>query len=621
MASAADTSSAPSSSSKRLHPDPAPAAAAAASTPPEVDNHGPAAAAAAAASATATNGHAHAPDDALRQGRHQSTVLLPTSRRTSVAHSPSDSSYQYSPPRPRDHHHYHHHHHHHQHGADDPGPDNDYGDALPGKKRKVGPGSRVVANLTEEQRNKKRANDREAQRAIRERQKAKVEGLERRIAELESTHSYGELQSAVRQREAVDAENAELKRALASIVAVIDPLLNRAPAERPVYPSPGPSYLGHQAPQPQPPASSLSLNNLSTSASAASPGSVGAHVHQQRHKMEHGLELGIDKKLGLDFILEPGNRLTRIQSSTHGAQDTPPSYWRRDSAQQEGLDTTTPRRPSHAAVNSGHAALHSPHGLAADGNLPGTAGPLPQIRNCAATCPFDTLLLGLLQERRQRAAEGAPASEVLGPRYPSVLSLLKPSHSRFSHPLSKFFTDMLLTFPDLSGLPERVAVLYLMFLTMRWQICPSPENLARLPAWAQPLPEQFTRAHPAWLDHLPFPLMRLRLVVDYGYDPAGAGPADFPFDNFWLPYTSTLSLNWPYEETDTLLLLALGSDGSGEELIINPVFERHLRRLENWTLGDAFDRAFPALAGTYNLNRDGPRDGAAADEGAGRGRA
>lgn len=35
--------------------------------------------------------------------------------------------------------------------------------------------------------------------------------------------------------------------------------------------------------------------------------------------------------------------------------------------------------------------------------------------------------------------------------------------------------------------------------------------------------------------------------------------------------------------------------------MINPVFERHLRRQENWTLGDAFAKALPILDGTYNL--------------------
>lgn len=81
------------------------------------------------------------------------------------------------------------------------------------------------------------------------------------------------------------------------------------------------------------------------------------------------------------------------------------------------------------------------------------------VRNIR-TCPLDGLLLDFLGERRQRAIEGMPNRELVGPAYPSVVSLLKPQSSLTSHPLSKMFTDMLSTFPDLSTLPEQVAVLY-----------------------------------------------------------------------------------------------------------------------------------------------------------------
>ena len=73
-------------------------------------------------------------------------------------------------------------------------------------------------------------------------------------------------------------------------------------------------------------------------------------------------------------------------------------------------------------------------------------------------------------------------------------------------------------------------------------------------------------------------------------------------DNFFVPYTTTLSLNWPYEPRDTLL----GVEGS-EELSINPVFETHLRDLGNWTLGVEFEKAFPMLADTCKIQRDDGR--------------
>ena len=90
-------------------------------------------------------------------------------------------------------------------------------------------------------------------------------------------------------------------------------------------------------------------------------------------------------------------------------------------------------------------------------------------------------------------------------------------------------------------------------------------------------------------------------------------PRDYLFDNFFIPFTGTLSLNWPYEPTDALLNSGSGNGGSGlgfseeGELLINPVFERHLRRLENWSLGPQFASAFPGLRDTFRVKTEGDR--------------
>lgn len=97
------------------------------------------------------------------------------------------------------------------------------------KRRASGtPSSRGVANLTPEQLAKKRANDREAQRAIRERTRNQIEGLERRIRELESQQPFQELQNAIRARDATAAENEDLKRRLQSVMAIVQPAMPQA---------------------------------------------------------------------------------------------------------------------------------------------------------------------------------------------------------------------------------------------------------------------------------------------------------------------------------------------------------------------------------------------------------
>jgi hypothetical protein len=95
------------------------------------------------------------------------------------------------------------------------------------KRRTTGSSSRGVANLTPDQLAKKRANDREAQRAIRERTKNQIESLERRIRDLTSQQPYQELQHVLRQKEAVEAENADIKKRLTSVLALIQPILGQ----------------------------------------------------------------------------------------------------------------------------------------------------------------------------------------------------------------------------------------------------------------------------------------------------------------------------------------------------------------------------------------------------------
>ncbi|KAI0837339.1 hypothetical protein F5Y06DRAFT_271405 [Hypoxylon sp. FL0890] len=506
-------------------------------------------------------------------------------------------------------------------GSSQPGPDpvvSGHIEDQRTRKRRMGPSSRGVANLTPEQLAKKRANDREAQRAIRERTKNQIENLERRIRELTSQQPYQELQAVIRAKEAVEAENAEIKARLASIMSLIQPILSNQQVEGALTASPflsvTPIQTTHRSP------SAPTTYNASTPASALSPAySADSSWHgqaqtqtqsspnftqvkmlnQQRHDLLHNLELGAGEQLKLDFLLDPSQRVNKMQTGVNGAQDTP-DYQHLPMKHDWNASHPPPRGQAMTNGASQHQHHHqhrieySPRSPVQTAGIQAAwVGNSAPIKNGPPTCPLDSLLLDFLQERRQRAAEGVPPREVVGPRYPSVSSLLNPANSVFSHPLSKVFTDILAAFPGISGLPERVAVLYYMFLVMRWQVSPTRENYDLLPLWALPTPAQLSTLHPAWIDHLPFPRMREKLAAEYN-------PVEFLFDNFFIPFTTTISLNWPYEATDTLL-----QSPDGSEVLINPVFERHLRRLENWTLGEAFDKTFPRLRGTYNLKMGG----------------
>lgn len=471
------------------------------------------------------------------------------------------------------------------------------------KKRRTSTSGRGVANLTPEQLNKKRANDREAQRAIRERTKGQIESLERKIQELTSQQPYQELQHAVRQKELVEAENEEIKKRLSSVLGIIQPMVG---GSRVVESIPSPCHdLGGPPPistsdinavQPVSPHASA-YNNAPSGASTSSTYSGSPHqaqghtppfishapytslpnafapinvLERRQPSVSHGLQSrSSDEKLDVGYVLQ-------------SLQET------RDGRRQYDSDRTPSLPPSSALPMNPLSPSHNARDNYGN-QMFACSVPVRNIR----TCPLDGLLLDFLAERRQRAIEGMPNRELVGPAYPSVVSLLKPQRSLTSHPLSKMFTDMLSTFPDLSTLPEQVGVLYIMFLIMRWQISPTQENYDRLPEWVTPRPAQLFSTHPAWVDYLPWPRMRDKLVQIY---------PSIHFDDFFIPYTTTLSLNWTYEAPDTLL-----SKEGTEELFINPVFERHIRDLKNWTLGPAFAKAHPSLADTCTIKPDNRR--------------
>lgn len=125
-------------------------------------------------------------------------------------------------------------------------------------------------------------------------------------------------------------------------------------------------------------------------------------------------------------------------------------------------------------------------------------------RNVEATCPLDSVMVDFLAQQRAQAEGGTPTKQLVGPPYPNFTPLINPSKSGYSHPASRVFTDILGTFPDIAQLPEQVAVVYIMFLIMRWEIEPTQENYDRLPEWMTPRPSQLFSPHPAWMDHLPW---------------------------------------------------------------------------------------------------------------------
>lgn len=437
-----------------------------------------------------------------------------------------------------------------------------------GRKRKAdGTSSRGVANLTPEQLAKKRANDREAQRAIRERTKSTIEGLEKRIKELESQAPVQQLREVQRSRDAVQAENEELKRRMQSILGLLQPMTAAQAASQ--------GLNGQSPPRQSSTHTALMVladgSDLAAATARQSPLPMApppqAHMYQvhpthpsqqPQHALQSATYIQPQPQQQLQYSydnnpfsqqhihpdlrnnhpsptpqrpLAPATANGQGQLQYQGQPQHDMRMWAQSSAaapvayNQQAPPQLPLSQEGQSSFSSEQSQQQSDrynvHQIADDVKLANAASkesrrrdliPAPSDEplyqrlplNVEPTCTLDGVLKGFEEERRRAAQSGTPAASLVGPAYPSISSLLNPTRAAKSHPLSKVFTDILGRFPSIDAVPEQVAVLYIMFLIMRWHIAPTQENFERLPEWARPVRSQLEIPHPAWIDHLPW---------------------------------------------------------------------------------------------------------------------
>ena len=68
------------------------------------------------------------------------------------------------------------------------------------------------------------------------------------------------------------------------------------------------------------------------------------------------------------------------------------------------------------------------------------------------------------------------------------------------------------------------------------------------------------------------------------------------FEEWFLPFTSNQSVNWPYPKDQVLITdPSPSTPGEAKAIKMNPVFESHLRDLSHWSIGTTFKATFPEM--------------------------
>ncbi|RAL04137.1 bZIP transcription factor [Aspergillus ibericus CBS 121593] len=129
--------------------------------------------------------------------------------------------------------------------------------------------------------------------------------------------------------------------------------------------------------------------------------------------------------------------------------------------------------------------------------------------------------------------------------------------------------------------PERLAFGWLSYHYVKWLFAPSPTTFALLPTFLHPVPEQHSIPHPACLDLIVWPEVRVTLIREWGTY-AGAKEDLFGF------LACCLKVRWPWGE-------AVLERDEGNELVMRGEFRERFMVREGWGITREFVRWFPGV--------------------------
>jgi hypothetical protein len=186
-----------------------------------------------------------------------------------------------------------------------------------------------------------------------------------------------------------------------------------------------------------------------------------------------------------------------------------------------------------------------------------------------STCSVDSVVMDLVSIAQASREDANESLDSTRPAFPSIQSLLNPTYNAIKARVSRNIVDSIIGVVTTSSMPERIGFLYIIYGIVRWQMNPTEATYYSLPEWMRPSEAQLYCPHPPWIDVFVWPKGREQLCLETRYH--------HKHPDIVRICNRAMSCNWPYRDSDMLLQV-------GDETILNPVFERHIRDLSNWTI-------------------------------------
>ncbi|KAI0019273.1 hypothetical protein F4780DRAFT_457583 [Xylariomycetidae sp. FL0641] len=467
---------------------------------------------------------------------------------------------------------------------------------------KGGKRTRSVSTLTPSQLARKRANDREAQRAIRARTKEHIENLEREIEQLRARHSRDEtVQDLLRRNKALEDELHRLRDGVG--IRSSGP---SAPYHSPFNSSSRTSPFGQSTPD-YSVVSDISPYSNRPETTDAWPSSVPYSVPST---VSSPSSSGAPDDFGSNYFPTSAPSAVMDRNSLTPATTNSPTASCisgdvgfddvKHAASRIWMPTTAQHRAPHANLSS-TAMEHVPRVLpsfpGSDLRRHGSFQAAPSL-NTRPSCQTDSLLAGYVSDcqRLVAMAGGRPHHEVIfGPTRPNVRLLLQahtdlastfglvstPPHTLASHPLVELATTLF----DSDGLVlplERIGTFLLLQTFLAWLIQPTHDTYTALGVLLSPRPSQRAVSHGHWIDLILWP--QLRDIVTENQELYGT-------EEFRRLYRTSLRV----QHRPTGLWGAVSINHPTGAIHINDDFMKHVGHLENWGLHFDFFRRYPEL--------------------------
>ncbi|KAL4804140.1 hypothetical protein BDV18DRAFT_35846 [Aspergillus unguis] len=398
---------------------------------------------------------------------------------------------------------------------------------------------------------RKREQDRQAQRSAREKTRKKIEYLESRIETLTRFHQNGDVNELLEELEVQRKANEALRTTLRSIEKAINGGLAEA---------------------------NVALQTYNDGKSALDVGSSSPNSDHDKNIATNG-GAGLAQQTGL---IPPSHHLPQSTSPYEDptAMDKMPSNGPFVNL-QDGL-TLTGKGPDVHAFNS---TLHT---FPVDIQMPVHA--LHTTEPPCACCKqllYMNDMLGRfaltcsrgMADQRIRDSDIAIRAVVHGWDVVSHLYALDPAWAMLRTADETVWRTC--------GTIERLSILRVVSLTLRYLADPSESNVAHLPRFMRQRPSQNRIIHKPLIDFIVWPSLRERLILF---------PHQHCSEKFWSMFWSCFRFTWPYHLQDTFV-----HPGQAGLYRFSDAFNKSFYDLQNWCMTPDFFREFPDLEADVNM--------------------